>query len=143
MANVVDDHCIRRDFIHDQIFPNRKSQEAGLPCGSTDMRRSGNAHSRTFNSSDETACGLPIVRGYVLKNVSEIGKLLRWRCGRLWSARLVPLCLVGRAESQRGGYVIASCSNGSVSRPTRHLEFPGEYTYHQHIGSRQLDRLHV
>jgi hypothetical protein len=70
-------------------------------------------------------------------------QVLRWRCGRLWSTRLVPLCLVGRAESQRGGYVIASCSNGSVSRPTRHLEFPGEYTYHQHIGSRQLDRLHV
>ena len=125
MADVVDNHCIRRDFIHDQIFPNRKSQEAGLPCGSTDMRRSGNAHSRTFNSSDETACGLPIVRGYVLKNVSEIGKLLRWRCGRLWSARLVPLCLVGRAESQRGGEppisVAAALSTHNYGRRLKYI----------------------
>jgi len=38
------------------------------------MRRSGNARRRTFNSSDETPCGLPIVRSYVRKNLIEIGK---------------------------------------------------------------------
>ena len=36
--------------------------------------RSGNARSRMFNSSDETACGLPIVRSYVSKNLIEISK---------------------------------------------------------------------
>ena len=102
MADVVDNHCIRRDFIHDQIFPNRKSQEAGLPCRSTDMRRSGNARSRTFNSSDETACSLPIVRSYAPKDLSEIGKCyggVAAGCGAHASSRSALSAALNRREA--------------------------------------------
>ena len=37
-------------------------------------RQSPQPRSRMFNSSNETACGLPIVRSYVRKNLIEIGK---------------------------------------------------------------------
>jgi hypothetical protein len=74
VTDVVNDHFVVSKFVHDQIFSDRKSQEAGLPRRSTDMRRSGNARSRMFNSSDETAGSLPVVRSYVRKNLIEIGK---------------------------------------------------------------------
>jgi hypothetical protein len=60
VPDVMNDHLVVPDLIHDQIVANRKSQEAALPCRSTDMRGSRNARSRMFNSSNETACGLPI-----------------------------------------------------------------------------------
>jgi hypothetical protein len=74
VPDVMNDHLVVPDLIHDQIFANQKSSKARLACRSPDMRRDRNARSRMFNSSNETACGLPIVRSYVRKNLIEIGK---------------------------------------------------------------------
>src|ERR1700681_2625179 len=74
VADVMNDHFVVPDFIHDQILANRKSQEAGLPLRSPDMRRSRNPLRRAFNTRDHAPGGLPIVRSYECKNLIEVGK---------------------------------------------------------------------
>jgi hypothetical protein len=74
VSDVENDHLVAHDFIHDQIFADRKAQEAGLACRASNVWRSGNPRRHSFNTSDKAPRGFPTVRSYVCKNLIEIGK---------------------------------------------------------------------
>lgn len=74
VPNVVNNHVVRSDLIHDQVVADRNSPEtritrclpySGIGC---DLPRG------TFDAGHEARSSLAIVGSYVCKNLSKIGK---------------------------------------------------------------------
>src|SRR5258708_38887022 len=72
VTDVMNDHFVVADLIHDQVVADRKSSESGFACCLSDVGRGGNSCSNVFNASDESRRRFPIVCRYVCKNLIEI-----------------------------------------------------------------------
>jgi hypothetical protein len=74
MADIMNDHLILPDFVHDQIVTDGEPSEYGFACRLSHIWRGRNSCGNVFNASDKTRRRLPIVRRYVRKNLIEVGK---------------------------------------------------------------------
>src|SRR5207237_10217715 len=74
VADVVNDHFVRSDLVHDQIVADGQSSETTVACCLSDVRGGSNSPRRIFNASNKPTCRCPTVRSYVRKNFIKIGK---------------------------------------------------------------------
>ena len=72
MPNVVNDHFLLSDFVHDQIVADWKAPEAGFARCLAHLGHLGDLGCHFFDASNKLRCSLPIIFRNVRKNLVEI-----------------------------------------------------------------------
>jgi hypothetical protein len=74
VPDVVNNHIVRSDLIHDQVVADRNSPETRITRGRPYSRVGCDLSRGTFDAGHEARSGLAIVSSYVCKNLSKIGQ---------------------------------------------------------------------